>query len=444
MIRRSSIGCRSVSVIATFIGMSLAATQAAASSFSVNTTADSHDTSPGDGACLDAGGNCSLRAAVEETNVVPDTVHFIWLDAQTYMLTFGQLNLRSNQVIVGWSKNDTIIQPSWGSSSRVFFVDTPGRVDLYDVTIQYGNPTEGALNPGGGLWLYRGDAYVWGSRFAENIGTPGGAISVQGGTLDLQFSEIMLNRSNLTGESMGINFAGGGLRIYSTGAARIWGCTFHGNEAQTGGAIHNEGYLEVTNSTFYGNISRTSGGALFQNAGESWLRFVTITDNSCHTHNSPLFTDQGGGIYVNGGFVGIGSSILAGNHDGRSSDDPLYTPDCGTPNWDMLGSGDTNFIGTLGNGCLFSWLPGDYVGIPAWPLDPELGPFTDNGGYTWTLAPAATSLAVDSNDNTDWWFGCEAVYSNDQRFVFRPMDGNGDGVASCDRGAVERQALDVP
>jgi CSLREA domain-containing protein len=432
-----------VSVIATFIGMSLAATRAAASFFSVNTTEDTYDTSPGDGACLDASGNCSLRAAVEETNVVPNTVHFIWLDAQTYTLTFGQLNLLSNQVIVGWSKNDTIIQPSWGSGSRVFFIDTPGRVDIYDVTVQYGNPTEGALNPGGGLWLYRGDALVSRSRFADNIGTPGGAISVQDGTLDLQFTEIMVNRSSLVGESNGINFAGGGLRIWSTGAARIWGSTFHSNEAQTGGAIHNEGYLEVTNSTFYGNISRSSGGALFQNAGESWIRFATITDNVCNTHGS-LFTNQGGGIYVNGGFVVIGSSIVAENSDNRYSDDPLYTPDCGTPNWDMLGSGDTNLIGTLGNGCHLGWLPGDYVGIPAWPLDPGLGPFTSNGGYTWTRAPAATSFAVDTNDNTDWWFGCQAVYSEDQRLEFRPRDGNGDGTVSCDRGAVERQAVDVP
>jgi len=36
----------------------------AAGPFTVNTTADTHDANTGDGACADAGNNCSLRAAI--------------------------------------------------------------------------------------------------------------------------------------------------------------------------------------------------------------------------------------------------------------------------------------------------------------------------------------------------------------------------------------------
>lgn len=36
--------------------------------FAVNVLVDSQDASPGDGVCADAGGNCSLRAAVMEAN----------------------------------------------------------------------------------------------------------------------------------------------------------------------------------------------------------------------------------------------------------------------------------------------------------------------------------------------------------------------------------------
>jgi len=38
--------------------------------FSVNNTADKVDTNPGDGVCADENGNCTLRAAIQETNAL--------------------------------------------------------------------------------------------------------------------------------------------------------------------------------------------------------------------------------------------------------------------------------------------------------------------------------------------------------------------------------------
>src|SRR5271165_2182982 len=40
-------------------------------SFAVTTTADTHDALPGDGSCADSTGQCSLRAAIEESNAAP-------------------------------------------------------------------------------------------------------------------------------------------------------------------------------------------------------------------------------------------------------------------------------------------------------------------------------------------------------------------------------------
>src|SRR5688572_16702390 len=58
----------------------------APTTFTVNSTADSSDASPGDGICDAGAGVCTLRAAIEEANanVGADTIHFnIGTGAQT-------------------------------------------------------------------------------------------------------------------------------------------------------------------------------------------------------------------------------------------------------------------------------------------------------------------------------------------------------------------------
>ena len=42
--------------------------------FAVDVTTDTPDANPGDGVCADAGGNCSLRAAVMEANAFGPTM----------------------------------------------------------------------------------------------------------------------------------------------------------------------------------------------------------------------------------------------------------------------------------------------------------------------------------------------------------------------------------
>lgn len=56
---------------------------ASAATFVVDSTADEPDANPGDGVCADAGGACTLRAAVEEANATPGA-DVITLPAGTY------------------------------------------------------------------------------------------------------------------------------------------------------------------------------------------------------------------------------------------------------------------------------------------------------------------------------------------------------------------------
>ena len=41
-----------------------------AASFTIDFSADTDDANPGNGSCADAGGNCTLRAAIQEANAL--------------------------------------------------------------------------------------------------------------------------------------------------------------------------------------------------------------------------------------------------------------------------------------------------------------------------------------------------------------------------------------
>jgi CSLREA domain-containing protein len=58
----------------------------ASANYAVNTTADTADVAPGNGLCADSGGDCSLRAAIEETNASAG-MDTITVPAGTYTLT---------------------------------------------------------------------------------------------------------------------------------------------------------------------------------------------------------------------------------------------------------------------------------------------------------------------------------------------------------------------
>ena len=90
-----------------------------------------------------------------------------------------------------------------------------------------------------------------------------------------------------------------------------------------------------------------------------------------------------------------------------------------------------NLVGTLAD-CTFQKHSSDLVGV-----NPLLGPLAANGGPTLTHMLRPGSPAIDA-----WYDGSVGPGSScpalDQRGVRRPVDGNRDGRAGCDIGAVER------
>ena len=270
----------------------------------------------------------------------------------------------------------------------------------------------------------------------------------------------------------------------------ICACTFSGNSVVgaapgddvsrtgtgSGGAIFNCGYLLMTNTTLFANSAQgnehSSGGALYnvywsehsgitgdQSDGIMALVSCTISGNSAA---------QSGGVYLSGNYdtyrpplmLSLGNTILAGN-TATSSQDPDHeialfgwmTEDLGPGAWwtgDFLIPGYSvrslgyNLVGVGGLDALIDgphgWLadPFDLVGYlegPRPPLDPQLGLLEDNGGPTLTMAPFASSLAVDSGFNI-------GPMPEDQRGAARtynwgnPLGWLGD---KTDRGAFELQ-----
>ena len=100
-----------------------------AASFTVDSTADAVDASPGDGVCAASAGQCTLRAAVQETNARrgADSIN---VPAGTYVLAIpgagedasatGDLDITDDLTITGSGAGRTIVDG--GHLDRVFHV----------------------------------------------------------------------------------------------------------------------------------------------------------------------------------------------------------------------------------------------------------------------------------------------------------------------------------
>ena len=258
--------------------------------FTVNTTADTVDINPGDGTAADAGGNCSLRAAIMEANALygPDT---IVLPEGTFKITIGgsredqgetgDLDIFSHLFIRGAGKTLTVIDGS--RLDRVFDISGNVNVSISDLTVVNGHAPDGkhgTAGSGGG-----GD------------GESGGGIRNIKGTLSLQNCKIVNNSAGDydIGECEGYGGDGGG--IYSQGTLLMDRCTIHRNRAGTGwdytegGGICQLGHMDIKDSVISENSGSSWGGGIFI-SGEASIAHTTIIGNETTCSGS------GGGIYV--------------------------------------------------------------------------------------------------------------------------------------------------
>ncbi|MEO1083517.1 MAG: choice-of-anchor Q domain-containing protein, partial [Acidobacteriota bacterium] len=288
--------------------------------------------------------------------------------------------------IRGDSARSTVVEGDGGD--RVFDVDRFS--DGADLTLRRLTVRGGATDDIGGNIQARGQGFFQGIDIAIEAGAAG-----RGGGLGVHdLASATLTDSTVSGNSTFIDQSGGGdgAGIYAAGQN-----------------------LELTNVTVSGNEAEGSGGGVAVVSGLYRFESITVTDNS-------VDDGDGGGVFFAEEEDGtIGNSVIAGNTDNGDG----AAPDCAG----LVDSVGYNLVGVADSSCGFISV-GDQTGSAASPLAAGLGPLADNGGDTDTHAPLDGSPTVDLGDPVD----CPA---SDQRGLARPFDGDGDGDARCDIGAVE-------
>jgi hypothetical protein len=199
---------------------------------------------------------------------------------------------------------------------------------------------------------------------------------------------------------------GGGLWTSAVSAATITDSAIVNNQAyEYGGGIQVNSVMTVTNTTISGNYAVTgSGGGISEwNNAKLWLFNVTIASNWTNGPSTWAMYNPRATYAVN--------TIIASAPGKAACSHGVYQ--------------DTNNLGA-DNTC----------GISTQAPNLRLGALADWGGDTYTHILLPGSPAIDGGDNAS----CPAV---DQRGVPRPYDGNYDGVAVCDIGALEWAAKSI-
>ncbi len=218
-------------VMVAFAMLAMATVPTYAATFVVNTTADTADAAPGNGACADAGSLCSLRAAISEANALAgaDT---ITLPAGTYTHSLvaatedanagGDYDITDALTINGAAVGTTIVQANAApdtATERVFHVITgAGVVNLNNFTIRHGFHRFTAATNGGGGILQEGattNVTLASMNISNNTAEPRGGgvrIGTNGATMTITNSTINNNKGSALAPNVS-NAAGAALDV---------------------------------------------------------------------------------------------------------------------------------------------------------------------------------------------------------------------------------------
>lgn len=383
----------------------------------VDTTADTVDELEEDGICADAAGACSLRAAITTANTVPGRDE-IELAAGTYVITrtgadedeneTGDLDIDDFVDLRGQGAGETVIDAAQLDRALHFHalsISKAGRSSVLS-TVSDLEIRAGAAD-GGGAILSAMPLRLERTALRSNSAATGNG----GAVLCLDDCDLRISDSTLAGNAAEAGH-GGAIFDVSGGVLQVERSTLSGNRATIGGAIEAGRGLRLLNTTFSGNTAGSSG-AFF--ASQAVIESGTFFDNEATGDTGAFFLLQPSII---------GNSIVAANRVGDDPDNCSFNPG-------GLVSAGFNLSDTAADDCNLT-VSSDLV-----ETDPLLDPLADNDGHTHTHGPGAGSPAIDAGSVDR----CPAM---DQRGLMRPADGDDDGTAICDIGAVELQPEPEP
>ena len=335
----------------------------AAGTYTVNSLGDTPDAIPGNGLCADAGGACTLRAAIEEANNNSgdtDVINFSVIG--TINLT-GPLPNLTNMTINGPGSSQLTVRRNTGGDYRVFTING-FIVSISGLTVTNGRTADGTSgavfgNPGGdggGIMavgtVTMTDVVVTGNRTGNGgsggsssggWGGSGGGI-LGGGTLTLTNVTVSNNitGNGVTGTSGGSGGRGGGIFFQGTsltmtntrvignttgnGAAGTSGGASGGGGGDGGGILINSGTLTMnlvavnannSGDANFGGTGGVGGGLMTMPGVNSTIVNSTFADNTTGDGGGGT-TGQGGrgaGI-ANHGIMNIRNSAVTGNVTG--------------------------------------------------------------------------------------------------------------------------------
>jgi len=397
------------------IVITLLAGSTEAVTFNVDSTLDEPDATPGDGLCVSTpSGVCTLRAAIIEANqdAVGDIIN---LPAETYTLSVtgldedaaatGDLDILAPLTIIGAGTATTIIDAA--GIDRVFEVRW-GEVDLSldTLTVRGGSAVTSDSAIGGGVFHQGRNLWLVRVRVTGNVANAGGGLSINAYS-DASILESTIDNNEVIYEGV---TNPQGAAIFNRGSLSLVSSTVTGNTAFSLNSPNIlvtgcSGSIQVINST----IANNSGGGIGSWNCDVLARHVTIVGNEGRGLSFGSFDDSH--------TLDAGNSIFVGN----------ILDDC------FVNSGLPTFRNSLDgdDSCGLSALDGD---LPA--TDPQLLPLRNWGGSTHTMYPKPWSSPV-----IDAGAGGSVCQPQDQRYHDRGNDGNDDGEAGCDIGAVEADDL---
>lgn len=408
-----------------------------------------------DGRCDE---DCSLREAIQAANenAGRDTVVLRALEYALGLPTAGDedgnargdLDVTDGLLLRGSRTAETTIN-AFGID-RVLEVLPGIQVELRDLVLQGGRNAErgGGIDNAGTLLLTR--VRLRGNRVASGASAGLGGGIHNSGQLTLRRTQVVNN--HVTNSSFELRVQGGGIHGAAGGVMQIDDSTVRGNTAigssdqGWGGGLVNHGSLVVQRSLFDGNISTEYQGSAILNFGTATLRNVTVSGNGheeagaavgnarisdtlpaqLQLRHVTIADNSGGGLY-NAGQVTMYNSVIGGNYrmDGFNRYYDLGRLNCYHSETGTVARQDGILVGNNGN------CSGDIVVDNAAVMQLVLLPLAANGGPTLSHALRRGPYAIDAGVTA-------TCLATDQRGVARPVDGDGDGSAICDIGAVEQ------
>jgi predicted outer membrane repeat protein len=316
--------------------------------FTVNNNGDTNDANQGDGICADASGNCTLRAAIQESNATPgtDSINFSLTTPATIQLNSA---LTPAELVISQAVNIN------GSGARLLTV-------------------RGNVNTANGIF-----------NITNAVGA--GTVNISGITIADSSARGLTNDAalNLTD----VIIKGNTFGIYNIKDITLNRVLIH-NNSNSGVYIGASATAAISNTTITNNNSPNFGGGIQSLSGNVTLNNVTISHNTA--------TTSGGGFYYNRAASGVNvrNTIIALN-TAPTGPDILSVE---SANNHVFVSRGNNLIGKSQSNLGFvNSTNGDKVGTLSPGLDPLLGPLQNNGGLTDTRALLDGSPARDAGNN---------------------------------------------